>query len=175
MKMLKLLSIFILSLCTILVVTQSRNILPNNVDLIQQTCKKTPNYALCIEYLNADPKAPTADVNGLAQIMVNVMKTKANDGLNKIHQLIAGGPPGQQAALKSCAEEYNTIVVYNVPNAISALQKGDPKFAEEAANDAANEANDCERGFSGNSPLTTENNVMHDASVITSAIVKILL
>jgi len=68
---------------------------PNNVDLIQQTCKKTPNYALCIQYLNADPKAPTADVNGLAQIMVNVMKTKANDGSNKIHQLIARSPPDQ--------------------------------------------------------------------------------
>ena len=66
-------------------------------------------------------------------------------------------------------------MAYNVPNAISALQKGDPKFAEEAANDAANEANDCENGFSGKSQLTTENNVMHDASVITSAIVKILL
>jgi len=56
------------------------------------------------------------------------------------------------------------------------LQKGNPKFAEELANDAANEADDCvSQIFSGKSPLTTENNVMHDASVITSAIIKILL
>jgi hypothetical protein len=55
------------------------------------------------------------------------------------------------------------------------LQKGNPKLAEELANDATDEADDCESQFSGKSPLTTENNVMHDASVITSAIVKILL
>jgi len=37
---------------------------PNYVNLIEQTCK-TPNYALYIQYKNADLKAPTADVNGL--------------------------------------------------------------------------------------------------------------
>lgn len=108
--------------------------------------------------------------------MVNVINTKANTTLKKILQLIPGSTPRQEFALKTRAIEYNTIIIYNVPTAISALQKGNPKLAEELANDAANEADDCESQiFSGKSPLTTENNVMHDASVITSAIVKILL
>ncbi|PNX54923.1 pectinesterase inhibitor-like protein [Trifolium pratense] len=175
MTMLKPLAFLILIVCTTFVVTQCRTIQPNDANLIQQTCKKTPNYALCIQYLNSDPKAPSADVTGLALIMVNVMKNKANIAINKIHQLIGKSPPDQKATLNSCASKYNAIVVADIPSAIEALQKGNPKFAEQGANDAANEANSCENGFSGKSPLTAENNAMHDVSVITSAIVRLLL
>ncbi|KOM49135.1 hypothetical protein LR48_Vigan07g283900 [Vigna angularis] len=50
-----------------------------------------------------------------------------------------------------------------------------PKFAEDGANDAANEATFCESDFSGNSPLTKQNNAMHDVTAITAAIVRLLL
>jgi pectinesterase inhibitor-like protein len=174
--MLKPLAFLIFIVCTTSVVTECRTIQPNDANLIQQTCKKTPNYALCIQYLNSDPKAPSADVTGLALIMVNVMKNKANIAVNKIHQLIATSPPDQKAALNSCASKYyNAILVADIPSAIQALQRGNPKFAEQGANDAANDANSCESSFSGKSPLTAENNAMHDSSVITSAIVRLLL
>ncbi|CAK8563826.1 unnamed protein product [Lathyrus sativus] len=168
-------SLFVLILCTTLVVTHSRVIQPNDANTIQQTCSKTPNSALCIEFLNADPNSSTADVNGLAIIMVNVIKSKANVAVNKINQLNGSIPPDQNEALKSCADKYNAILVADVPQAIEALQKGNPKFAVDGANDAANEANSCENGFSGKSPLTAENNVVRDASAITSAICGLLL
>ncbi|GAU19172.1 hypothetical protein TSUD_89370 [Trifolium subterraneum] len=173
--MLKPLAFLILIVCTTFVVTECRNIQLDDANLIQQTCKKTPNYALCTQYLNSDPKARSADVTGLALIMVNVMKNKANIALNKIHQLIGKSPPGQKAALNSCASKYNTIVAADIAQATEALQKGNPKFAENGANDAVIEAKGCESGFSGKSPLTAENNVMRDASVITAAIVRNLL
>ncbi|BAT97698.1 hypothetical protein VIGAN_09121900 [Vigna angularis var. angularis] len=50
-----------------------------------------------------------------------------------------------------------------------------PKFAEDGANDAANEATFCESDFSGNSPLTKQNNAMHDVTAITAAIARLLL
>ncbi|GAU19171.1 hypothetical protein TSUD_89360 [Trifolium subterraneum] len=192
MKMLKPLAFLILVVCTTFVVTECRNIQPNDANLIEQTCKKTPNYAICIKYLNSDPKARSADVTGLALIMVNVMKNNANIAVNKIHQLIEKSPPSQKTTLNSCASKYNAIVVADIPSAIEALKKGNPKhadipsaiealkkgnpkFAEQGANDAAIEANSCENGFSGKSPLSAENLDMLTASGITAAIVRNLL
>ncbi|XP_045829529.1 cell wall / vacuolar inhibitor of fructosidase 1-like [Trifolium pratense] len=175
MTMLKPISFLILIVCTNFVVIECRTIQPNDENLIQQICKKTPNYALCIQYLHSDPKAPSADVRGLALIMVNVMKNKANIAINKIHQLIGKSPPDQKEALDNCADNYNAIVVADIPEATEALLKGNPKFAEDGANDAVVEARGCENGFKGKSPLTAENNAMRDASAITAAIVRNLL
>ncbi|XP_058730215.1 cell wall / vacuolar inhibitor of fructosidase 1-like [Vicia villosa] len=165
--MLKSLALFVLILCTTLAVS--------GANIVEQTCSKTPNSALCIQFLNADPKSSTADVTGLALIMVGVIKNKADIAVNKINQLGGSIPPNQKAALTSCADKYNAILVADIPQATEALQKGNPKFAVDGANDAVIEANGCENGFSGNSPLTAENNVVRDASAITSAIASLLL
>lgn len=165
--MLKPLVSFILILCTTL-------IQPNSANIVQQTCSKTPYPALCLQYLNADPKSSTSNVNGLALIMINVIKNKANVAINKINQLSKSIPTKQKEALLFCSINYTSILV-DVFQATQALQKGNPKFAVYNINSVASEANGCENGFSGKSPLTAENNVMHDASAITSAICKLLL
>jgi pectinesterase inhibitor-like protein len=174
MTMLKPLPFLILILCTTFVVTECRNIQPNDANLIQQTCKKTPNYTLCIQYLNADPKAPSADVTGLALIMANVMKNKANITLNKIHRLIAKSPSDQKEELNDCESKYVAIVVAGIPSVIENLQKGNPEDAEQSADDTVTDANGCENDFKGKSPLTAENNAVIDASVITAAIARLL-
>ncbi|KAE9609994.1 putative pectinesterase inhibitor domain, Cell wall/vacuolar inhibitor of fructosidase [Lupinus albus] len=157
-----------LILCTLFIAT--------NANLIEETCMQTPNHDLCVQYLQADPHSSDADVSGLALIMVNVIKTKAKNALVKIHQLLQGSPePGQKEALNTCGGQYNAILVADVPQAIASLQKGDPKFAVDSANDAAIEATSCENNFSGKSPLTNDNNSMHDVAAVTSAIVKLLL
>lgn len=75
----------------------------------------------------------------------------------------------------ACVNSYDAILIADVPKATEALQKGDPKFAEEGSIDAANEAKACECGFFGKSPITDYNNVVHDVAAITTAIVKVLL
>ncbi|XP_017418985.2 cell wall / vacuolar inhibitor of fructosidase 1 [Vigna angularis] len=149
---------------------------PNNENLIESTCKRTPNYNLCLQTLKVSPGSSTTDVSGLALIMVKVMKAKANDALKIIHDLQGkGAGPKQRRALSSCASKYKAVLIADVPQATEALQKGDPKFAEDGANDAANEATFCESDFSRNSPLTKQNNAMHDVTAITAAIVRLLL
>jgi pectinesterase inhibitor-like protein len=172
--MLKSLAFLILIVCTTFVVTECRNIQPNDVNLIQQTCKKTPNYALCMQYLNSDPKAPSADVTGLALIMANVMESKAKIAFNKLYQLIAKSPPDQKAELKLCEFNYGAIEVASIPQVIDNLQKRIPQYAELGADATVNNAKGCENGFKGKSPLTAENNAIIDASVITAAIVRLL-
>ncbi|WVZ09225.1 hypothetical protein V8G54_013755 [Vigna mungo] len=153
-----------------------RSFLPGNENLIQSTCKRTPNYNLCLQTLKASPGSSTADVSGLALIMVKAMKAKANDALKIIHDLQReGAGPKQRRALSSCYSKYKAVLIADVPQATEALQKGDPKFAEDGANDAANEATYCESDFSGNSPLTKQNNAMHDVAAVTAAIVRLLL
>ncbi|KAE9609992.1 putative pectinesterase inhibitor domain-containing protein [Lupinus albus] len=56
--------------------------------------------------------------------MVKVMETKANDALNKIHDLQNAG---SSAGLSSCASKYNAILVADIPSATEALQKGNPQ------------------------------------------------
>ncbi|CAJ1940800.1 unnamed protein product [Sphenostylis stenocarpa] len=156
--------------------TNCRVIQQNKANLIEETCEQTPHRDLCIQYLSSDPRSTDADVTGLALIMVKVIKTKANKALDKIHQLLQESPePGQKEALSSCADRYKAILEADVAVAIAALQKGNPKFAEDGANDAAIEATSCENSFSGKSPLTNENNAMHDVAATTGAIVRQLL
>ncbi|NP_001351920.1 cell wall / vacuolar inhibitor of fructosidase 1-like precursor [Cicer arietinum] len=175
MTKLKPLALLAIILYTLIVTSHSTNP-KSNTNLIHQTCKHTPNYAICIKYLEADPRSSTSDVTGLALIMVDVIKTKANSSLNKIKHLIKGThEPNKKEALNSCGGRYRAIVEADVPKCVAALKEGDPKFAEDGANDAAIEATACENGFFGKSPLSDDNIAMQDVAAITATIVKQLL
>jgi pectinesterase inhibitor-like protein len=124
------------------------------LSLIENTSKKTPNYNVCLQSLKAYSGTSAGDVTGLAQIMVKVMKAKANDGLNRIHQL-QRLRNGARKALSSCGDKYRAILIADIPQ--------------------ANEATYCESEFNGKSPLTKQNNAMHDVSAVTASIVRQLL
>ncbi|KAL5065522.1 hypothetical protein RYX36_027259 [Vicia faba] len=152
--------------CTII------NLQNNNANLIEQT----PKYATCIKYLESDPRSSDADLPDLVVISLNTMVGAAKTVLTKVTDLVkVNQEPAQTEALNSCADRYSTILVADMPKSIAALKLGDPKFAQEGANDAAMQATSCENGFNGNSPLTQENAAMYDAAIITAAIVKQLL
>ena len=157
--------------------SQCARLRPNDNNLIEQTCKQTPNYNLCVSSLKSDPKSATADVTGLALIMVKVLNTTATRTLIHINSLLHHSPsPKIKKALLSCADMYyNGIVTADVPVSIEALTKGDPKFADDSTLDAAKEATLCEEGFSGNSPLTVDNTNVNNVARVTEAIVKLLL
>ncbi|XP_015867819.2 cell wall / vacuolar inhibitor of fructosidase 1 [Ziziphus jujuba] len=171
-------SIFLVHAFFLLSLPISRcRIFPMDEKFIESTCKQTPNYDLCVSSLKSDPKSSTADVPGLALILVNKIKSQATKTLNHINSLLKRSPgAGKRRALDSCYSKYDAILKGDVPEAIEALTKGDYKFAEDGANDAANEANSCERGFSsGSSPLTAMNKYIHDVSAIAAALVRTLL
>ncbi|KAL1372367.1 hypothetical protein HN51_002529 [Arachis hypogaea] len=156
----------------LIVMTSLPSITLGDEKLIESTCRQTPNFNLCVQSLKSFPGSATADVRGLGLIMVKVMQSKANDAINKIRELQRSAP---SPALTSCASKYNAIVVGDIPEANEAFSKGMPKFAENGANDAANEATFCENGFNGRSPLTQQNNAMRDVAAITAAIARQLL
>lgn len=107
--------------------------------------------------------------------MVDALKAETTNALNKINQFLQGGR-GDDKALSECAVSYRVVLDVDISEAIEALQKGDPKFAENRASEAANQATSCQEGFpAGKSPITQENNVVHDLSQVASAIIRDLI
>ena len=146
-------------------------------DLVDDTCKQTPNKDLCESTLRADPRSSTADVAGLAIIVVDTIKGKATDTVAQINTLLGSNPdPKTKNGLDSCLKKYsNAILNGDIPSALEGLQKNNPKFAEQGMNDAANEANSCEGSFAGASPISSFNKTVTDLSNVASAIIKLLL
>ncbi|KAI9081091.1 hypothetical protein K1719_036850 [Acacia pycnantha] len=151
---------------------------PDDETLIETTCKQTPNYDLCVKSLKSDPESSNTDVAGLGLIMVKLITAKAKATENKIDNLLRGGGLNkkQRQALKSCRGMYEMVVEIDVPEAIEALEKGNPKFAEDGVKDMGNEAVDCDEEFDGEkSLLKQENEAIHELASIAVAIVRQLL
>lgn len=166
-------------ICSILVVAiismsacHCRVLQPNDLKLIEETCKRTPKPNLCLQLLKGDPRAPSADIAGLALILVDVIKAKANEAEKTIKQLLKQG--GNKKALSECAVDYKGILILDIPQATRAV-RGDPKFADDAVSDCAVEADICENRFNGKSPLTHVNNGMRDVANVARAIIRTLL
>ncbi|KAE9602551.1 hypothetical protein Lal_00050137 [Lupinus albus] len=150
--------------------SQCRTFQINDESLIERTCKKTPYFNVCIESLKSSPGSSSATLRGLALIMVDVTKAKANEALNIIHVLESAAGTEAKKGLESCASKYNTILVVDLPNAIKALKIGDGKSAEKLGNNAAKEATNCETEFNGT--LTSYNNAVHDVAAVAAAIAR---
>ncbi|GKV37896.1 hypothetical protein SLEP1_g45865 [Rubroshorea leprosula] len=147
-------------------------------DLIEQICKKTPFYDLCLASLKSNPTTIPMDIKGLATTMADIVLSNATDTLDFIQSEIKqASDPQMERALAYCAELYIPVVKYNLPQAIEALSKGQYAFAADGISDAAKEADACEKNFSGSlkSPLTVRNKLVHSLSDVAVAIVKVLL
>ncbi|KAK8661851.1 hypothetical protein V6N13_091442 [Hibiscus sabdariffa] len=147
--------------------------------LIESTCTKTPFPDLCISTLKSDPRSSTADVSGLALIVADSVNAEAMATLNQISTLLKSATdPNMKKALSGCVDSYNTIIKADIPVAIDAIEKKNPKYAVDSATDAGDEAQRCEgsfRGNSANSPISGSNKAVHDLSVILRSIASLLL
>ncbi|CAH8254855.1 unnamed protein product [Arabidopsis lyrata] len=142
--------------------------------IIEQTCKETPDFNLCVSLLNSDPRGSSADTSGLALILIDKIKGLTTKTLNEINGLYKKRPELKRA-LDECSRRYKTILNADVPEAIEAISKGVPKFGEDGVIDAGVEASVCEGGFKGKSPLTSLTKSMQKISNVTRAIVRMLL
>ncbi|GFP97225.1 cell wall / vacuolar inhibitor of fructosidase 1 [Phtheirospermum japonicum] len=147
----------------------------NDQNLIETTCKHTPNYPLCIKTIRAEPTSAGADVAGLGFILVEAVKAKSKVALSAARRL-SRTQPKLAKPLKECADVYKAVIEADVPEAEQSV-RGNPKFAENGMADAAVEADVCEAAFKGvaKSPLTAANNAVRDLAVVARAIIRNLL
>ncbi|WCJ23272.1 cell wall / vacuolar inhibitor of fructosidase 2 [Euphorbia peplus] len=164
-----------LILIQFILITQSRKYVKLDANTIDGTCKQTPYYSQCVKLLNSDPKSLTADVKGLALILVDMLKKESTKSIQSLKD-IQKQRPDLKEQLDSCASKYDTILNSDVTVANEAIQLGNPKFAEGALNDAALEADLCEKRFkAGTSPLSEPNKRMADISRVAASITRQLL
>lgn len=153
---------------------------PNDGDLIDQICRKTPFYDLCISTLHSTPLAPTTDPKGIALAMVNNILANATDTLNYIEGLIKQtSDQNLEQALAFCAESYIPVVKYTLPQAADAISQGRFGFASYCINDAEKQVTNCDKkisGFSQNQSLLGDRNgILQKLVDVAAAIVKLLL
>jgi pectinesterase inhibitor-like protein len=170
-------ALFILILSTTLVVTQSKNVQPNNSNsIIEETCYKTPNYGLCVNLLKPYPGSSEATVNGLAIIMFRIMRDKAHETQYIIRDLLAQRLVSQKPALIECNDLYGSIYNDGSVGMGDLLRDSNYKDAEFRANDAQNKANTCENRFyrALGTPLSDNNNFIKEVGKIAAAIVPLI-
>ncbi|KAL4386177.1 hypothetical protein GQ457_09G024700 [Hibiscus cannabinus] len=142
--------------------------------LIETTCKQTPFFDLRVSTLESDPRSLSVDVSGLARIAADSVNAKAIVTLNQISTLLESATdPNLKKASGGCVDYYNTIINADIPVAIEAIEKNDPKFAVGSATDAGNEARRSEDSFGGSStdsPISDSNKAVHDLCVILQSI-----
>ncbi|XP_030520831.2 cell wall / vacuolar inhibitor of fructosidase 1-like isoform X2 [Rhodamnia argentea] len=145
-------------------------------DPIDQTCRLTPFYDLCLSSLRSDPESGTADVRGLACIMAGSVLASASRTLDQIQELLGRAPdPESEQPLAYCAELYIPVVKYTLPQAIDALDKGQLGFAEYGLSESGKEAEECEKNLSGQggSPVTEGNELVRNLVDVAVAIIEV--
>lgn len=142
--------------------------------LIEQTCRRTTNYALCVSSLKSDPRSSKADVKGLALIMMDVAKAKATEILKKIDELRKKSQGDGALALNLCAHDYGGIIGTDIPNIKAAITRGDLESAEESFVYIGETIDDCEDGFQGCSwPTICDGMFFLDVCDVAKAIMEI--
>ncbi|CAN8248282.1 unnamed protein product [Cochlearia groenlandica] len=139
-------------------------------NIVDQTCKRTPNYPLCLSLLRSDPRSSTADIPNLVLILVDKIKALGKDTQVKINQAYKMKPNLKH----ECTKRYK-VIDDDVSTVIEALP-GNPKFGEDAIVDALVEADYCEGSFpKGQSPLTSLTVRMMKICDVTRAVIRNLL
>ncbi|GAY35658.1 PMEI domain-containing protein [Citrus sinensis] len=144
--------------------------------LIQETCKHTDYYNLCVASLESDPRSLNADVKELAIILVELLQANANETLWHVGDLFKKvSDPALYRFYGTRIEEYRAIVERQIPEAIDALQSGDYMVSKKDAEAAAAHADSCEEQFAGETqPFSDQNKAVHGLSLVTSSILGIL-
>ncbi|XP_047264290.1 cell wall / vacuolar inhibitor of fructosidase 1-like [Capsicum annuum] len=149
----------------------------NNNNLVETTCKNTPNYNLFIKTLLSNKRSTSGYITTLALIVVDAIKAKANQVSEIISMLRSSSPPkARRVSLKECALSYKVILTVSLPEAIEALTKRNLKFAEDGMVGCFGVSQDCEENFKRSiSPLTGLNTAVHELSGVGRAIIRNLL
>ncbi|XP_073024356.1 cell wall / vacuolar inhibitor of fructosidase 2-like [Primulina eburnea] len=80
-----------------------------NSNLIQETCKKTKYYDLCVSLLESDTSGPKSDTKELALIVIRygiANATDTNSYLSKQIQGVANDTVIMKTAMRECADKY---------------------------------------------------------------------
>ncbi|XP_073022638.1 putative invertase inhibitor [Primulina eburnea] len=133
-------------------------IIDKNVALIQQACKKTHNYNLCVSSLKSDPRGLKADLKDLVVIMMDIALVKSikiSELIIKLNKTVSD--PYVRSSFHVCSSLYDDSKV-SLQEAIDAFESNSYKESYEQLGSAASGPGECEDTFAeppaSKSPLT---------------------
>ncbi|KAF8409807.1 hypothetical protein HHK36_005886 [Tetracentron sinense] len=149
---------------------------PNDAsELVTRVCKQTESYVFCVATFDTDPRAPKADLKGLAYISFNISLSVATNTSALISQLLANAPdPGLKQGLDHCLLNYGGAV-YAIQQSLADLDSSNYTALGEMAGIAKENARDCERAFIHDSPFTIRNQRLRLLSNICDVITGLLI
>ncbi|KAM5558752.1 cell wall / vacuolar inhibitor of fructosidase 1-like [Rosa sericea] len=165
-----LISIFLVQLvCSLLLlpIGQCSSVFfPMDAKLIDQTCRKTPDYNLCTSVLKS---SPDKDLRGLAIVAIDAVGSKATTTMNRINELLKQSP--KDTALNHCHDMYNVILNSYVQGARDTLKRGaSSHIATSSMSLTPDTAMSCEEAFKGRSPLTNLNKDVENIAAVAGAV-----
>nr|AGS32044.1 invertase inhibitor [Solanum torvum] len=154
----------------------------NNNNFIDETCRATPNYSLCLTTLQSDPRTYEVkegdDITTLGLVMVDAVKLKSIEIIKMLKDLEKSHPEWR-GPLSQCYVAYNAVLRADVTVAVEALKKGVPKFADHSMDDVVVEAQTCESSFSYyyklDFPIFNLSRDIIELSKVAKSIIKMLL
>ncbi|CAI8610782.1 unnamed protein product [Vicia faba] len=121
-------------------------------DLVDDMCKKTPNFDLCSSTIHSNPQAGKSD---------------ANEGLVKEIK-----DPELQRKYVSCAETYIPLEKTILPQAVDSINKKKYGLAIYSMGYIGKEIDSCNKKFSNGSPLNEKTGSLHQLLDIGTAVLK---
>lgn len=155
----------------------------NNNNFIDETCRATPYYSLCLTTLQSDPRTYEAKegddyITILSLVMVDAVKLKSIEIIKELKDLEKSHPEWR-GPLSQCYVAYNAVLRADVTVAVDALKKGVPKFADHSMDDVVVEAQTCEFSFNYynklENPISNLSKDIIELSKVTKSIIKMLL
>nr|XP_009764005.1 PREDICTED: putative invertase inhibitor [Nicotiana sylvestris] len=116
-------------------------------DLIEDICKKSTDYKLCVSSLRADPKSSSADKKGLVRIMLQLSLARAEDIYNQT-LIILKQPtePILKQCLQICRDTYD-LAVSRITSSIKYLDENNFDMVNDGISSAMAFSVTCEESF----------------------------
>ncbi|KAI3737878.1 hypothetical protein L2E82_27893 [Cichorium intybus] len=144
--------------------------------LIENTCRITEYYDLCISTLLSNPTSLKTDLKGLTLILLGVLQDKGSETIEKIKSLNESNPEWDEP-LYECYMNYNAVVKEDVPEAITGVNEGRPQISKGDMMDISIKSLACDEGFMRRSmslPLTTLNTLIYNLAFLTANFIGLL-
>jgi pectinesterase inhibitor-like protein len=118
-------------------------------DLVDVTCSKTYSPVFCTSTLRADPGSASADLKGLALIMLHAVQNRTNETFGHVEYLIGQtSDPVIKEMLNGCRTEYGDSAFNGCQDAIKQFGFGRFVFSQSEMEGVFQSAERCEEYFS---------------------------
>ncbi|XAR70351.1 hypothetical protein NMG60_11027178 [Bertholletia excelsa] len=128
---------------------------PPKPDLIDKVCSQADNHPFCLKTLRSDPRSAGADLQGLAQVSIDLAHSGAENVYGFVHLLVK---QATKARLKErytfCEGNYYRTIVY-IEEANDSFGSEDYQSMSVQASSAMEEVDACAEEFERPPPDTT--------------------